>query len=207
MDLLKAALEADPRAHTRPSGVKHLASLLGLKGRSNEVTMCIGQSALAQRNLEAAQQSCVQLIRREYVASWRLCAAVMRAGGDEIGSADTHTMLLSFAAQYARGKKVILLLPPLLLMLTLLRCSLCLCCQAQACNQLGLCTWHQAHPWKSSLSLWLCMQKNHAFLFVFPVIHSDLQKLQVQSSPAVAARCVGCHGNLQGVFTVTLACS
>ncbi|KAL0036267.1 hypothetical protein WJX79_010808 [Trebouxia sp. C0005] len=106
MDLLKAALEADPRGHTRPSGVKHLASLLGLKGRSNEVTMCIGQSALAQRNLEAAQQSCVQLIRRDYVPSWRLCANVMRAGGDEVGSVDTHTMLLSFAAQYARGKKL-----------------------------------------------------------------------------------------------------
>ena len=128
MCLLKAAVEADPRAHSRPSGVKHLASLLGLKGRSNEVTMCIGQSALAQRNLEAAQQSCVQLIRREYVASWRLCANVMKAGGDEVGSADTHIMLLSFAAQYARGKKVILL-PPLLLMLMLLRCILCLCCQ------------------------------------------------------------------------------
>ncbi|DBB06293.1 hypothetical protein WJX77_007210 [Trebouxia sp. C0004] len=106
MELLKAALEADPRAHTRPSGVKHLASLLGLKGRSNEVTMCIGQSALAHRNLEAAQQSCVQLIKREHVASWRLCADVMRAGGDEVGSVDTHTMLLSFAAQYARGKKL-----------------------------------------------------------------------------------------------------
>jgi len=146
MDLLKAALEADPRAHTRPSGVKHLASLLGLKGRSNEVTMCIGQSALAQRNLEAAQQSCVQLIRREYVPSWRLCADVMRAGGDEVGSVDTHTMLLSFAAQYARGKKVIqqFLLLPLLLMLMLLRCSLCLCCQTQGGNQLDLCTWHQA---------------------------------------------------------------
>jgi hypothetical protein len=144
MDLLKAALEADPRAHTRPSGVKHLASLLGLKGRSNEVSMCIGQSALAQRNLEAAQQSCVQLIRREYVPSWRLCADVMRAGGDEVGSVDTHTMLLSFAAQYARGKKVIQqsLLLPLLLMLILLRCNLCLCCQIQGCNQLDLCTWH-----------------------------------------------------------------
>jgi hypothetical protein len=152
MDLLKAALEPDPKAHTRPSGVKHLASLLGLKGRSNEVTMCIGQSALAQHNLEAAQQSCVQLIRREYVPSWRLCADVMRAGGDEVGRADTHTMLLSFAAQYARGKKVILLLP-LLLMLMLLRCSLYLCCQAQACKQLGLCTRQQADPWKSSLRL------------------------------------------------------
>ncbi len=152
MNLLKAALEADPRAHTRPSGVKHLASLLGQKGRSDEVTMCIGQSALAQRNLEAAQQSCVQLIRREYVPSWRLCADVMRAGGDEVGNADTHIMLLSFAAQYARGKKVILLLP-LLLMLMLSLCSLCLCCQAQACNQLGLCTWHQADPWKSLLCL------------------------------------------------------
>ena len=146
MDLLKAALEADPRAHTRPSGVKHLASLLGLKGRSTEVTMCIGQSALAQRNLEAAQQSCVQLIRREYVPSWRLCADVMRAEGDEVGSADTHIMLLSFAAQYARGKKVIpqSLLLPCLLMLTLLRGSCCPCCHAVASNQLGLCTWQQA---------------------------------------------------------------
>ena len=106
MDLLKAALERDPKAHTRPAGVKHLASLLGLKGRSNEVTLCIGQSALAHRNLEAAQQTCLQLIKRDYMPSWRLCAAVMRRGGHQVGSVETHTMLLTFAAQYAKGKRV-----------------------------------------------------------------------------------------------------
>ncbi len=109
MELLRVALERDPKTHNRPAGVKHLASLLGLKGRSNEVMLCIGRAALDHGDLQSAQQTCVQLINRDYVASWRLCADVMRAGGDEVGSKDTHVMLLSFAAQYACGRKVSLI--------------------------------------------------------------------------------------------------
>ena len=117
MDLLKLALERDPKAHAQPAGVKHLAGLLGLKGRSNEVLVCIGRAALAQHSLQSAQHACVQLIKRDYTPAWRLCADVMRAGGDEVGDVDTHLMLLSFAAQFARGKRVQLVTLSLLLLL------------------------------------------------------------------------------------------
>lgn len=106
MELLKAALERSDKAYTCPDAVKHLARLLGLTHRSSEVLMCIGWAALLHNDLEAAQQTCLQLISKDYVSAWRLCADVMRAGGDEVGSVETHTKLLSFAAHYCPARRV-----------------------------------------------------------------------------------------------------
>lgn len=106
MQLLQSALEGNNKAHKSPEAVKHLAGLLGLAGRSNEVSMCIGRAALLHGDLEAAQTACLKLIKRDYVSAWRLCADVMRAGGDEVGSVDTHTRLLSFAANYCPARRV-----------------------------------------------------------------------------------------------------
>ena len=115
MELLKAALERSDKAYRRTDAVKHLASLLGLADRPSEVLMCIGRAALLHNDLEAAQQTCLQLISKDCVSAWRLCADVMRAGGDEVGSVDTHTRLLSFAAHYCPARRVhtpSLLFPP-----------------------------------------------------------------------------------------------
>ena len=106
MDLLKAALEKSPGGHTKQAAVKHLAGLLGLQGRSNEVLTCLGHAALFHGDFSSGLQTCLQVIKLEYVPSWRLCAAVMKAGGDSVGNLETHTRLLSFAACFARGKRV-----------------------------------------------------------------------------------------------------
>ena len=106
MQLLRAALERKDKAYTRTDAVSRLASLLGLDPSSGKVTMCIGQAALLHDDLEAAQLICLQLIQQDYVSAWRLCADVMRAGGDEVGSVETHTQLLSFAAHYCPGRRV-----------------------------------------------------------------------------------------------------
>lgn len=113
MQLLKAAVEHSDTAYKRPEAVKRLAGLLGLGGRSSEVSMCIGGAALRQGDVEVAHQVCLHLIKKDHVPAWRLCAAVMRAGGDEIGSMDTHVKLLSFAACYCPAKRVSLLHPML----------------------------------------------------------------------------------------------
>lgn len=109
MQLLKAALEHSNTAYKSPEAVKRLAGLLGLTHRSREVSMCVGGAALLHKDVEAAQQVCLQLIRRDHAPAWRLCAAVMRGGGDEVGSMDTHVKLLSFAACYCPAKRVNLL--------------------------------------------------------------------------------------------------
>lgn len=106
MQLLKSAVNHSDKAYKRPEDVQHLAGLLGLSGRSNEVSMCIGAAALLHKDVEAAQEVCLKLIRRDHVSAWRLCAAVMRAGGDEVGSRETHIKLLSFAAHYCPARRV-----------------------------------------------------------------------------------------------------
>ena len=106
MQLLKRAVDHSDKAYKRPEAVKRLAGLLGLTGRANEVSMCIGGAALLHKDVEAAQQVCLELIRSDYVSAWRLCAAVMRSGGDEVGSVDTHVQLLSFAAHYCPARRV-----------------------------------------------------------------------------------------------------
>ena len=106
MQLLKSAVELSDKAYKRPEAVKHLAGLLGLTARSSEVSMCLGAAALQHQDVQAAQQICMQLIRRDHASAWRLCAAVMRSGGDEVGSRDTHIKLLSFAAHYCPARRV-----------------------------------------------------------------------------------------------------
>lgn len=106
MQLLKAAVNQSDKAYKHPEAVKHLAGLLGLAGRGAEVSMCIGAAALLHNDVEAAQQTCLQLVRRDHASAWRLCAAVMRSGGDEVGSRDTHIQLLSFAAHYCPARRV-----------------------------------------------------------------------------------------------------
>ena len=106
MQLLKSAVNLSDKAYKRPEAVQHLAGLLGLSGRSSEVSMCIGAAALQHKDIQAAQRICLQLIRRDHASAWRVCAAVMRSGGDEVGSTDTHIKLLSFAAHYCPARRV-----------------------------------------------------------------------------------------------------
>ena len=106
MQLLKSAVNTSDKAYKRPEAVKHLAGLLGLSDRSNEVNMCLGAAALLHKDVEAAQHICLQLIRQDHASAWRLCAAVMRSGGDEVGSRDLHIKLLSFAAHYCPARRV-----------------------------------------------------------------------------------------------------
>lgn len=106
MQLLKSAVNLSDKAYKHPEAVKHLAGLLGLTGRGAEVSMCVGAAALQHDDVEAAQQTCLQLIRQDHASAWRLCAAVMRSGGDEVGSRDTHIQLLSFAAHYCPARRV-----------------------------------------------------------------------------------------------------
>ena len=140
MQLLKAAVEHSDAAYKRPEAVKRLAGLLGLSGRSNEVSMCIGGAALLHGDVEAAQQVCLHLIRRDHVPAWRLCAGVMRAGGDEVGSTDTHVKLLSFAASYCPAKRVSLLC----VMLGLLLLTVVMECHCAAA--------HEAMAWQFTLT-------------------------------------------------------
>lgn len=106
MQLLQSAVNLSDKAYKHPEAVKRLAGLLGLAGRSAEVSMCLGAAALLHNDVEAAQQTCLQLIRRDHASAWQLCAAVMRSAGDEVGSRDTHIQLLSFAAHYCPARRV-----------------------------------------------------------------------------------------------------
>lgn len=135
MQLLKAAVELSHTAYRSPEAVKRLAGLLGLSRRSSEVSMCIGGAALLHKDVEAAQRVCLQLIRKDHMPAWRLCAAVMRAGGDEVGSMDTHVKLLSFAACYCPAKRVSLVRHMLGLFVSQLWCVPCHAtpCHAMPC--------------------------------------------------------------------------
>lgn len=106
MDLLSHALSQHPKAYSKPDAVHHLANLLGLQGRARAVQLRMGQAALQHGALQAAQQTCLQLMEADYKPVWRLCRHVMRRSKQGDGTAETQTRLLSYAIQYAPADRV-----------------------------------------------------------------------------------------------------
>lgn len=106
MDLISHALNQNPKAYSKSDAVKHLAGLLGLEGRTRAVQLRMGQAALQHGALQAAQQSCIQLMEADYKPVWRLCRHVMRHSKQGDGSAETQKRLLSYAIQHAPADRV-----------------------------------------------------------------------------------------------------
>ena len=107
MEILQAALDAQPGAYTNHSALISLAAQLGLSKRASELRCRMAAAALREGDLEAAQAGCMALVKEGYAPAWELAAQLAQLNAATAdGYGEVKRDMLAFALAHCTPDQV-----------------------------------------------------------------------------------------------------